>query len=259
MSTSKVKFASAKDDATREEADEECCGIFLLKNILFLFNFLLLLSGLAILSVGLWTVFDKHSYVAVLATTIYEATTYLLVLTGALIVVVVFGLGCCGAWRENRLCLTIYAIFLIVIFVLEAICGTLAYFYEARIHEELVDNLNQTMATSYRRDISITQSIDSMQLTFKCCGASSYMDWVKVPDSCCKTPSNTCTDKSQHPSNINYKGCVESLADFLRPHLIVLGAVGLGLCCLQIFGVIVSCWLIKKIKDKKEAEQNHWR
>lgn len=45
MSPSKVKFSSDKDNANRQEDEEECCGIFLLKNLLFIFNFILLVSS----------------------------------------------------------------------------------------------------------------------------------------------------------------------------------------------------------------------
>lgn len=257
------KTKSSDKEDLQDEDDNECCDIFVLKNVLFLFNFLLLLSGVALLGVGIWTILDKHSYVALLATGVYQTTSYLLVFIGVLIVVVVFALGCCGAWKENKILLAIYAALLILIFLLEAICGILAYFYEARIHDELVEHLNETMTTKYRHDIAITQSIDSMQLTFKCCGAESHLDWIysksRVPESCCKTPSIGCADRSHHPSNINYKGCVYSLAEFLRSHLMVIGAIGLGLCCLQIFGAVFSCWLIKKIRDRDGIPRSPWR
>lgn len=64
------------------------------------------LSGFGIVAIGIWTIWDKYHYVALLATPpgTYAVTTYLLLGTGGLIVLVGF-LGCCGAWRENRFCL----------------------------------------------------------------------------------------------------------------------------------------------------------
>lgn len=34
-----------------------------------------------------------------------------------------------------------------------------------------------------------------------------------------------------------FQGCMDSLQDFLREHLIILGAVGIGLCSLQVKNV----------------------
>lgn len=39
------------------------------------------------------------------------------------------------------------------------------------------------------------------------------------------------------------------LSSDIKAHLIILGAVGLGISVLQIFGVILSCWLYIKLKD----------
>ena len=65
---------------------------------------LLQLSGLLILATGLWTILDKHHYVSLLSSNTYVATTYLLIATGGFILIVgIF--GCCGAWKENRICL----------------------------------------------------------------------------------------------------------------------------------------------------------
>jgi hypothetical protein len=45
------------------------------------------------------------------------------------------------------------------------------------------------------------------------------------------------------------QGCRHKLADEIRDHLIILSAVGLGICVLQIFGMIFSCCLYIKLKD----------
>ena len=76
------------------------------ENILVLlynvFEFLCLqMSGFVVLGVGLWTLFVKQSFVTLLASNLFTITTYLLIITGGLIVVLVFTLGCVGACREN--------------------------------------------------------------------------------------------------------------------------------------------------------------
>jgi hypothetical protein len=240
--------------------DDGCCGIDFLKYVLFIFNFIFWLSGLGIVAIGVWTLWDRNHYVSLLTSTTYAATTYVLLGTGGAILLVGF-IGCCGAWRENRLCLMTYACFLLVIFLLEAVAGILAYMYEAAVHDELVRSLNQTMLQNYMIDKEKTLAIDHMQQNFKCCGAGSFRDWKHsrwlmgnpainntVPDSCCKTVTPGCAIRS-HPSNIYYDGCVPELEVYLKEHLIILGAVGLGICCLQIFGIVFACCLAKRIKE----------
>lgn len=148
---------------------------------------------------------------------------------------------------------------------------------------------------------------------FKCCGAVSERDWQysqwqkrnpglpnKVPDSCCRTESKRC-GTTDHPSNIYtdvstnpsitmisgtlhirlkrefFQGCIDKLGMHLRMHLVVLGAVGLGMsivqvritCILsnfityyicimnntrnfQIFGMIFSCCLYIRLRKKED-------
>lgn len=226
------------------------------------------MSGLAILAVGIWTLIAKHSYVTLLASSTYAATTYILLATGAIIFLLGF-LGCCGVWHENRVCLMTYAGFLLLVFLLEAIAGIIAYMYEAAVHDELTRSLNQTMLTQYKVDPDKTLAIDDMQQKFKCCGADVFSDWQysywlknnrdlnnSVPDSCCITMTPYCAVRN-HPSNINAFSCIHQLEMFLREHLIILGAVGLGLCCLQIFGIVFACCLARRIKEFEDRQSSY--
>lgn len=249
--------------------DDGCCGIFFLKYVLYIFNFIFWLSGGAILAVGIWTLLDKHTYVSLLASSTYVATTYILIATGGFILIVGF-LGCCGASRENRACLMTYGALLLLIFLMEAISGVLAHMYESTIHDELERNLNVTMLHNYKLDDEKTDAIDQMQRTFKCCGAKDFRDWqysrwkkgnpsldASAPDSCCISPESSCAIRD-HPSNIYYEGCVLALEHYLKRHLIIIGAVGLGLCCLQIFGIVFACCLARKVKEWNDRQKSYW-
>lgn len=59
-----------------------------------------------------------------------------------------------------------------------------------------------------------------------------------VPDSCCKTVVAHCGQRD-HASNI-YKvegGCITKLETFIQEHLRVIGAVGIGIACVQVRAV----------------------
>lgn len=244
--------------------DDGFCGLVFLKYALCIFNIIFWLCGCVVLGVGIWTLVAKHQYIALLSTSIYPATTYVVIITGAVAILVGI-IGCYGAIWENRCCLMTYAFFLLLIFLLEAIAGILAYTYEGALRQELSRSLNRTMLENYYYDIRITNATDDMHVNFKCCGADSFEDWKyskwlktertnnTVPDSCCKTESPGCA-VSNHPSNINYKGCMVVLQSYLHEHLMIIGAVGIGICLLQIFGIIFACCLARRIREWEDRK-----
>ncbi|KAM7292599.1 CD151 antigen [Ixodes scapularis] len=161
----------------------------------------------------------------------------------------------------------LYTFLLLLIFLLEAVAGVIAYVYEEQVWHELADSLNTTFIESYGIDSSRTDAINDLQSSFKCCGANSYQDWQrsewlrlkprtpnKVPDSCCKTTTSGCGGLV-HPSNVYYDGCINALDEQIREHLIIVGAVGLGICLVQVFGMIFSCCLYLRLRDYRRHPQ----
>lgn len=43
-------------------------------------------------------------------------------------------------------------------------------------------------------------------------------------------------------------GCITKLETFIQEHLRVIGAVGIGIACVQVFGMIFTCCLYKSLK-----------
>ncbi|CAM4564249.1 unnamed protein product [Leuciscus chuanchicus] len=235
-----------------------------LKYLLFVFNFLFWMGGGVVMGVGIWTLVDKGEYLSLLASSTFAVSAYILILAGGLVMVTGF-LGCCAVIREQRSCLSTYFSCLLLIFIIELVAGVLAYVYYQALSEELKQHLSKTMTENYAQPgkESITQSVDRLQQDFKCCGSNNSFDWMHsayiitspetekrlVPDSCCKTITPQC-GKRDHPSNI-YKvegGCITKLEQFLADHLLIIGAVGIGVACLQICGMVFTCCLHRRIK-----------
>ncbi|XP_009638012.1 CD151 antigen [Egretta garzetta] len=228
---------------------KETCGTICLKYLLFIFNFFFWLAGGAVMAVGTWTLAEKSDYISLLSSSTYSATAYILVVAG----VVVMGKFC------------LYFILLLCIFLLEIIAGILAYIYYQQLSMELKQNLKNTMTQKYQKEgeESVTSAVDKLQQEFKCCGSNNHTDWAdslwikspeangrKVPDSCCKTITDLC-GRRDHPSNI-YKesGCITKLENFIQEHLKIIGAVGISIACVQIFGMIFTCCLYKSLKPE---------
>uniref|UniRef100_W5NJL2 Tetraspanin n=1 Tax=Lepisosteus oculatus TaxID=7918 RepID=W5NJL2_LEPOC len=233
-----------------------------LKYLLFVFNFLFWVGGAAVMAVGIWTLIDKSDYLSLLASSTFAVSAYILIFAGGLVMITGF-LGCCAVIREQRSCLSMYFSCLLLIFLIELVAGLLAYVYYQRLSDELKQHLKQTMTENYAqpgKDL-ITHAVDRLQQDFKCCGSNNASDWQYsvyisspeaenrvVPDSCCKTITPHCGLRA-HPSNI-YKvegGCITKLEQFLADHLLIIGAVGIGVACLQVRSFIKVCIFITKL------------
>uniref|UniRef100_A0A3B3Q3F5 Tetraspanin n=2 Tax=Paramormyrops kingsleyae TaxID=1676925 RepID=A0A3B3Q3F5_9TELE len=242
---------------------KETCGTICLKYLLFTFNFLFWLAGGAVMAVGIWTLVEKSDFISLLQSSTYAVSAYILVLAGVIVMVTGF-LGCCATFKEQRNLLRVYFVLLLCIFLLEVLAGILAYIYYQQLNEELKQNLKETMVQKYKQpgEERITRAVDKLQQEFKCCGSNSSADWKEstwilssqsegriVPDSCCKTITNHCGQRD-HPSNI-YKvegGCITKLETFILEHLKIIGAVGIGIACVQIVGMVFTCCLYRSLK-----------
>ncbi|XP_061617556.1 CD151 antigen-like isoform X1 [Phyllopteryx taeniolatus] len=247
------------------EEKKQTCGTICLKYLLITFNFLFWLAGGVVMAVGVWTLVEKSDYISLLPSMTYAASAYILVLAGA-IVMVTGVLGCCATFKEQRRLLRVYFVLLLCIFLLEILAGVLAYIYYRQLNEELKQNLRATMMQKYEQKTHehVTSAVDKLQQEFKCCGSNNSSDWAEsvwirsndgngrvVPDSCCKTPSELC-GRGEHPSNI-YKvegGCISKLEKFIQDHLKIIGAVGVGIACVQIIGMVFTCCLYRRLKSE---------
>lgn len=214
------------------------------------------------MAVGVWTLVEKSDYIPTTSKT-YEASAYILVLAGA-VVMVTGVLGCCATFKEQRRLLRVYFVLLLCIFLLEILSGVLAYIYYQRLNEELKHSLRETMVQKYQQEEQqhVTRAVDKLQQEFKCCGSHNSSDWERsvwirsskaksrmVPDSCCKSITEGCGNRD-HPSNI-YKvegGCITKLENFILDHLKIIGAVGVGIACVQVIGMVFTCCLYRSLK-----------
>ncbi|MBN3294964.1 CD151 protein, partial [Amia calva] len=237
-----------------------CVCVLLLPSVCTVFP---QLAGGAVMAVGVWTLVLKSDYISLLSSSTYAATAYILVVAGAIVMVTGI-LGCCATFKEQRRLLRVYFVLLLCIFLLEILAGILAYIYYQQLNDELKKNLQKTMVDHYQQpgQERVTKAVDKLQQEFKCCGSNSSYDWrdslwvrsVKaegrlVPDSCCKTITERCGVR-EHPSNIYLVegGCITKLEKFILEHLKIIGAVGIGIACVQIVGMVFTCCLYRSLK-----------
>ncbi|XP_077994679.1 tetraspanin-18-like [Glandiceps talaboti] len=245
------------------------CGMKCIKALLFIFNFIFWLSGVALAGVGIWIVVDSESFIAILDNPLIINAAYIMIGVGGFVLIVGF-CGCCGAIKESRCLLGFYFTMLLLIFCAELAAGVLASIYGSDIEKYVEDAMNRTLVEDYGQTKLITDSWNDAQLIFECCGTYGYEDYLTTmwyadgqtqdfPSSCCKIISLTsgkleneaeCLNKN--PAYMNPEGCVAKFKTWVDDRIYILGGVGIGVAGLQLFGMIFAICLCRSIRSSSD-------
>ncbi|GFU28304.1 tetraspanin-11 [Nephila pilipes] len=235
-----------------------------IKYALFLANCVILVCGISVFAVGVWTLADKSFMERLLGTDLYVSSTAILIATGVIVTIISF-LGCFGAIKEIKCMLLTFFIILFMIFIIMLVGGILGYVFRNEVEKQM----KQEMITSiplYKNETAVTDAWDAVQEYFKCCGivvdsSPGYDIWQKknsefqkdrskrVPESCCKRrdTSSVRTCQAEPFGNAFDEGCSEKLEEFVKNHALILGGIGIGISCVLIVGMMLSCALFLMI------------
>jgi CD63 antigen len=232
-----------------------------MKYSLFFFNFLFVITGIILLSIGLVVQGAFFGYEHFLESQFYSIPA-LLIATGIIIFFVAF-FGCYGAFKENYCMVLTFSCLLICIFILELAGGIAGYVLRDQTEDLLKTSLHQTIV-QYNGEsyVPITKLWDNVQSEYECCGVESSMDWVlaknnSIPMSCCVIPpgqmdSYTCNNET---TSIHGYGCAKKFGNFIKAHAVTLGAAGISIAIVQFVGIFFACYIAKKLKDQSSAGQ----
>jgi len=230
-----------------------CCD-GCIKYLLFAFNLIFSLSGLAILIVGSVLLSRVTDWDHLVSDTDAGSTApqITLIVVGVFIFLVAT-LGCCGAIRENRCMLITFAILLLSIFIIELAIGIYAITNFSDLKDAIQKGLQKNFE-SYGSNQEITDGFDALQKSVECCGLNNYNDYpqmpgrgIPIPDSCCKDYKQGCAT-NQSPANFWQQGCVDALTDFTSDAGKILGGVAIGLSLIEIVGAIFALRLASTVK-----------
>ncbi|XP_075996962.1 CD81 protein-like [Genypterus blacodes] len=205
------------------------------KYLLFVFNFIFWLSGLFVLSVGLWLRFEPETVQLLTgdgAPDTFFIAVYILLIAGGLMMVVGF-FGCFGAMRESQCLLGSFFTCLLIIFGAEIAAGVFGFFNREQIVEEV--------QRFYSNAITDIHNSNSTTITFiyhnvlNCCGGS-----TPNPALCPETEEVT-------------KDCLTAITDFFIEKLYIIGFIGIGIAGVMIIGMIFSMVLCCAIRSSREV------
>ncbi|XP_013777868.1 CD151 antigen-like [Limulus polyphemus] len=236
----------------------------LIKYAMLMANLMILVGGIIVFAIGVWTLADKAFMESLLGSNLYVSSAAILIASGVIVIIVAF-LGCMGAVKEIKCMLLTYFIILFMIFIMMLVGGILGYVFR----NEVDDHMHREMLTTvrqYMNNTPITEAWDLVHKKFECCGMKQegssrqpYRIWVdvnpnfkvtgpQVPSSCCKSETVIpLCQKIPTKETAWMKGCYDELKEFVKRHAIIVGGIGVGIACILIVGMSFACALFLMI------------
>lgn len=234
-------------------------GLKCVKYLVFFFNFVFWLCGLALIVVGVLVQLSLHNTLMV-KDPAASGAPILITALGVIVFLVAF-FGCCGAWKENFCMLTTFALFMCLIIIGEIAAAILGYVYRGKVTNVVRDSLAEMITNYNTSSPEFRQAVDKLQQDLKCCGINSSADWRAftpdgdtVPDSCCIALSQDCGKGTMNdPSKVYQKGCQQAVETLLQNNIQWIIVAAIVIAVLQILGVVFACLLMRGIRSGYEV------
>eukprot|EP00118_Oscarella_pearsei_P006414 m.28897 g.28897 ORF g.28897 m.28897 type:complete len:242 (+) comp31092_c0_seq1:372-1097(+) len=229
-----------------------------IKWLLFAFNFIFWLVGLAILSLGVWLYVDYGPFLNNIGGLKWISVPALIITAGVFVTAIAF-VGFWGAIRENKTALLCFICLLLVAVFLYIAAGVLVALKKNDADEELSDLLYKSIR-DYNTSDPIRKAWNFIQENFDCCGVNASSDWYnatwsggfqKVPDSCCEIPETGCGLLSPEIGSYFTRGCYAKLKDALQSSMFPVGIAIVSLTSLQLIGIFFA-WYLRSQIDRVE-------
>jgi tetraspanin-18 len=253
---------------------------------------LLIAAGILAVAAGIWILLSANSFLTIMRSAVSEKLTnnlelfmqppavhqaaYIIIAAGALIILISF-LGCWGAYRESKYCLTFYGLFLIIILLMEIAAVSLAANYPIEAKEKTRAVLKSSIKQYYAAEekTSVAVAWDYTMSYMQCCGVDSYEDfqesnWTqannnkKIPEACCILegdiskfqPKDPKCTQSPSDSNSYWKtGCYNAILGVIRKSKSMAIGIGIGLVLFKLVLIFLACYLCRSLRAGERSRQ----
>ncbi|XP_044850417.1 tetraspanin-1-like isoform X1 [Mauremys mutica] len=232
-----------------------------LKLMMFVFNGVIFLSGLAVLGIGIWVKVDGGSFVQILGAAAPQLMQlinvgYLCIAVGTFLLLMGF-LGCCGAMKESKCMLLLFFVIILILFIAE-VAGAVVVLAFSSVADIFIEHLKnwavKTLREDYGRRDDVTAIWDTTMKELKCCGFNNYKDFNSsyfyqthsqtYPTGCCLPPKHECLESELDSTK---QGCLHEFQTFLSRNGRIVGGVALGIGVLELAAMAVSLVLYCQI------------
>jgi hypothetical protein len=228
---------------------------------LFGFNFVFVLTGIALIGMGAYIQIEMTQYIDFIGDQ-YLNTGVVLIIVGVVIFGIAF-LGCCGAMKHNACMLLTFATLLSIIFIAEVALVIVCYVFKDDAKPYIKENMQKTLENYGKEgNEGVAEVWDILQSEYKCCGIEGKDDWTgkgtpefasgQTPDSCCDLAEVEEGCGKEAAKQKYEQGCLVKFVDDIKGNVPIVAGVGVGIALIQIIGVITACVIGKKVKDGLE-------
>lgn len=232
-----------------------------LKSVLLIYTFIFWITGVILLTVGIWGKVSLEVYFSILNE---NATNVPYVLIGTGAVIILLGtFGCFATCRASTWMLKLYAMFLSIIFLIELIAAIVGLVFRHEIRSSFENGYMEALKQYNSTGDEQSRAVDTIQKTLMCCGSKTYLDWGQTayftargfPHSCCKVQVN-CTDdvlKSiVKAKDVVYNdGCMSFVTTIMESRMGVVAGISFGIACFQLIGMFLACCLSRYITNNQ--------
>lgn len=236
-----------------------------LKYLLFAFNFIFWLAGIAILALAIYFRVDSTTQ-NILASDgdkreLFNGVCYVLMAAGGAIMVVGF-CGCCGAAQESRMLLTLFAVALFLLLGSEIGAGVYTAFHRQQVSDAVDEGALELWKGSATVDATRIL-VDEIEKDLDCCGynnAADYCDLANMPeggfgDVILQSVSNTLSCATKALNVLEFCptvesiaiGCRERIKEVLEKNIDIVVAVAISIGVIELLGFLFSILLCQAI------------
>ncbi|XP_052892363.1 23 kDa integral membrane protein-like isoform X1 [Anopheles moucheti] len=219
------------------------CGHSTIKYLLFIFNLLCSLCGIALIVIGAVSLVKLEELREISDEYNIVAPSILLIVFGSIVFVISF-FGCCGAIRESYCMTSTYSFFLILLVIAQIVIAVLVFVFVGDVTTAIKKGFERVFQN---RDSPVNADlINSIQQNLQCCGKSSFLDYgLSFPQSCCSTGGTA-------PACVPFaRGCLGRLSEFLDSAGNIVAWVSLGVAAVELVGLISACCLANAIRNQQ--------
>jgi len=227
------------------------------KYLLFVFNFLFLLAGLALIVVG--AIVHVQTSKSGFSESASAAGIFIIIIGSVVFVVSFF--GCAGSINNNYCMVVTFGVLLLVILLAQIAAVITGFLMKDKLTTKLAGHMNDTLK-GYNNDKNdvITKTWDETQEALKCCGTTGYKSWSvnemlsqtnSVPDSCCTNYTVGCGVGMNTPAGAQVlfeQGCTTKVETLLEMYLLAVAIAAAVVGLLEILGVVSAFCLANAIR-----------
>uniref|UniRef100_G3QYT1 CD9 antigen n=3 Tax=Gorilla gorilla TaxID=9593 RepID=G3QYT1_GORGO len=151
-------------------------------------------------------------------------------------------LGCCGAVQESQCMLGLFFGFLLVIFAIEIAAAIWGYSHKDEVIKEVQEFYKDTYNKLKTKDELQRETLKAIHYALNCCGLAGGVEQF-ISDIC---------PKKDVLETFTVKSCPDAIKEVFDNKFHIIGAVGIGIAVVMIFGMIFSMILCCAIRRNRE-------